>query len=164
MEGILIVGGFIAAVFWGGLTIAAFFQVGWFYSILMIALTVGVLFLMNSICKKANDRQKNEKAKAISKVVIGLSVAMIVIGFLMFIFCFLLGPTGYADTFTECGLCGGSGIAFGKVCSLCHGGGGISGSNARYTAETYTWLGVLIASSGVAIILGTRKIKKDHYI
>ena len=151
-------GGFIAVVFWIGLTIGAFFQVGWIYSILMIALTVGILFLINSICKKADDQQKREKAKTIAKIVVVLSVAMIIVGFLMSIFCFLIGPTGYVDTFTECGLCGGSGIAFGKICSLCHGGGGASGSDARYTAGTYTWLGVLIVSSGVAIILGTKSI------
>ena len=165
MEGFLIVVGFMAAVFWTGLTIAAFFQVGWLHSILMIALTAGVLFFINSLCTKADNQRKKEKAKTVSKIAIGVSAAMIIIGFLMFIFCFLLGPTGYVDTFTKCGWCGGAGTTSnGQICKLCYGGGGASGSSARYTATLSTWLGVLLASAGVAIILGTRSIKKKHYL
>ena len=166
--------GMMALIFVGtfilGLTIAAFCQVGWFYSVLTIVFTSSVIILVFLLWKKASklsnvDKwiQAKKKARIISNVFTITSGIMIAGGLLMFLICFLSGPTSFADTFTECGWCGGSGIvSSGKLCSLCNGAGGALGSAARFTPTIITWLGVLIAVAGILIIVGTKHIK-DRY-
>lgn len=134
----------------------------WLYSVIVIALTVATLLLVYYTWKKATNDQKIAKAKVVSKIVIGVSMVLTVIGFVMLVWCFCLEPTSHVDTFTKCGLCGGDGYSFGKICSLCHGRGGITRSDPRYSTGMYTWIGALITSSSTVINEGTRSIMKKH--
>ena len=156
--------GMFALFFVGGLVltlaIVAFTQVGWFYSVVAVVLTSSIILLIRAIWKNARSRKNNKSgkdaARTVSYIAITVAAIMIVVGIIMFLVCFM-SPTSHVDTFTECGWCGGSGIVTGgKICSLCNGGGGASGSAARYTATDATWLGVLIATAGLVIILGTK--------
>ena len=168
MEGIMLIAGIIGIVIMPILTIVAFMQVGLLYSVISIAFTSGVVLLIYAFWKKANLNKSNikykEKADALSSFVMTASKIMIIIGLLVFISCFLSGPTGSANTFTTCGWCGGSGIvSSGKICRLCNGGGGASGTSDRYTATVVNWLGVIAASSGWLIHFLTKKFKKKYY-
>lgn len=152
---------FIAGFFVLALTIVAFLQVGWFYSIITILFTGSIIILVRFLWAKMKNK---DVAEIISRVIIIISMTMIGIGIVMFLYCFLNGPKGYVGTFTECGWCGGSGIVSGgKICKLCDGLGGAYGASARFTATNLTWLGVLIVASGIAIIVGTIYYKNKDF-
>lgn len=166
MEGAQLIGGFVATITLIVITIVALCMVGWLYSIIAIVFTGGILFLIHLLWKRTktnkSDLQNNKMATTISNVVIGISVAIIVIGALMFLSCYLKGPTGYAEKLSECGWCGGDGLDGGVICRLCYGSGGVTRTSARYSSTFLNWIGVLLVSSGVVIIFGTRHTKNKY--
>ena len=165
MEGLLLIAGIIGVVILPILTIVAFIQIGWLYSIISVSFVAICVFLLYVLWKResknSNSTQHNERAEFVSKIATRFAVLAIILGALMFVACFVDGPTGYVGTFTQCGWCGGSGIvSSGKICGLCNGRGGAAGGSARYTSSITNWLGVVLATSGVVIIFAVKKLKK----
>ncbi len=151
-----------------GLTVMAVIYVNIIYTLIAVAISLGAFFFLRSLWKKAStnpaDTEATQTAANITKVAIIVSIVLIIVGAFVYLLYLQAGPTGYVDSFTECGWCGGCGrVSDGTRCSLCKGLGGAYRTDARYTITNSNWIGVLIADIGIAIIASSVLLKKKHF-
>lgn len=136
---------------------------GWLWSILTIAINVGVLFGLYWMFYKSNKATVRNAARILSYVIMTLSVCLMFVGF-------CVGIAGLADgeTYTEktkCAQCDGDGAAWDAYlgehpCGRCGGNGFLASESYKINKMLFS-TGMLMAASGAVLFFGALMIKRD---
>lgn len=132
------------------LSVAAYFA-GIIRSLILIAITAGIVLLSIKLNKKGKD------VDGLMKFFIGVSVLAFGIGLILFLVGLMNGETSTSFTGNGCSVCGGDGSFMGKECTACFGGWELANS---FAVANTTWFGLLMAISA-AVVFFTSLVIKD---